>query len=430
MNARSQRPDVPRRGPGRDYALLFGNNLIFFTGVNLVSAVTILPVFVSHLTESAVIVGMVPAMVQLSFSLPQIAGPSIFANKQIKKNWLATTNAIGALAFALFGLLVLAAGDTNPTLLLVAFFPALIMLHGSAGIGATGWVDIMGKIIAPRIRGRFFGASTATGGLLGAAGLAVASGLLGDDAFPRGYGTLIAVAGLMICGGSLLFLPLREPLSPDPDDSDRLFWRTMRKIPRVFIEDRGFLYYAGARVVVAWAIAATAFITVLGARDLGATGADVARLTMVFLLSQVTGSLSGGWLADWFGVRFLPVLGSLATVAAIALAFSATDLTLIYAAVALAGLVSMLIIADITIVLEVAPAAKRPQYMAGLNLILGPLALPAPLLLGRLVDVAGFHTMFGAAIVVALAGLLAVLGFAFGPGRKMALRAPAQTGPG
>ena len=219
MIAQNRRPDRPRRGPGRAYALLFGNNLIFFTGINLVSAVTILPVFVSHLTESAVIVGMVPAMVQLSFALPQIAGPSIFANRRIKKNWLATTNAIGALAFALFGMLVLAVGDTNPTLLLATFFPALIMLHGSAGIGATGWVDIMGKIIARRVRGRFFGASTATGGLLGAAGLAVASGLLGDDAFPRGYGTLIAVAGLMICAGSLLFLPLREPPSPDPDES-------------------------------------------------------------------------------------------------------------------------------------------------------------------------------------------------------------------
>jgi hypothetical protein len=75
--------------------------------------------------------------------------------------------------------------------------------------------------------------------------------LLGDDAFPRGYGTLIAVAGLMIFAGSLLFLPLREPPSPAPDESDRSFWRTMRKIPRVFVEDRGFLYYAGARVVVA-----------------------------------------------------------------------------------------------------------------------------------------------------------------------------------
>ncbi len=430
MVAQNRRPDRPQRGPGRDYALLFGNNLIFFTGVNLVSAMTILPVFVSHLTESAVIVGMVPAMVQLSFSLPQIAGPSIFADKRIKKNWLATTNAIGALAFALFGLLVLTVGDTNPTLLLVTFFPALIMLHGSAGIGATGWVDILGKIIARRVRGRFFGASTATGGLLGAAGLAVASGLLGDDAFPRGYGTLIAVAGLMICAGSLLFLPLREPPSPDPDDSDRLFWRTMRKIPRVLVEDRGFLYYAGARVIVAWAMAAGAFIAVFGARDLGATDSDVARLTTVFLLSQVTGSLSGGWFGDRFGVRYLPVLGSLATVVAVSLAFSATDLTLIYAAVGMAGMASMVIVADITIVLERAPDLCRPTYMAGLNLILGPLALPAPLLLGRLVDVAGFHTMFGTTIVVALAGLLAVLGFAFGPGRKLASRAPAQTGPG
>lgn len=422
MISRSRRPTGPQSGHRREYALLFGNNVVFFTAINLVSAMTILPVFVSHLTESAVIVGMVPALVQLSFSLPQFVGPSLFADKRIKKKWLAGTNIVGAMTFTLFGLLVLAYGDSNPTLALVAFFPALIMLHGSTGIGATGWVDIMGKVVTRRVRGRFFGTSQATGGLIGALALGVAAGLLGDDAFPRGYGTLITVAGLMICVGSLLFLLLREPPSPEPSESDRMFWRTMRRIPRVFVDNPGFLHYAGARVVVAWAVAATAFIAVYGSRDLGATDSDVARLTTVFLLSQVIGSLSGGWLGDRFGVRMLPILGSLATIVAAVLAVSATNLALIYAAVGASGLVSVIIVSDITVVLELAPESQRPTYMAALNMILGPLSLPAPLLLGWLVDTGGFRGMFTTAIVVGVVGLAAVLSFAIRSGGMMAAR--------
>lgn len=413
MIAGNRRPIGSPQGRGRNYALLFGNNLIFFTAINLVSAVTILPVFVSHLTDSAVMVGMVPAMVQFSFSLPQLFGPSLFASRRIKKRLLATTNLVGALAFALFGVLVLALGNFNPALILAMFFPALILLHGSAGIGAPGWVDIMGKIVETRIRGRFFGASQAAGVIVGAVGIGIAAQAVGADAFPAGYGLLITIAGLMITGGSLLFLFLNEPASPEPTASDRQFWTMMRGIPRAVSRDHRFLHYAGARVIVAWAVSASAFITVFGTLELGATDADVARLTTVFLVSQVLGSLTGGLLGDRFGVRLLPVVGCLASLTAVALAAIATDLTLIYAAVGVAGLMSMLIVADITMVLELAPVSHRPAYMAGLNLILGPLALPAPLLLGLLIDVSGFRTMFVAAIAVGVVGLAAVVTFAF-----------------
>jgi len=413
------RPAVSPRRPGRDYALLFGNNLIFFTAINLVSAVTILPVFVSHLTDSTVLVGMVPAMVQLSFSVPQILGPSLFAATRIKKWRLAASNIVGASAFALFGLSVIRFGDSRPSLILAMFFLALIMLNGSAGIGATGWVDIVGKIIDKEIRGRFFGASHAAGGIVGAIGIGIAAQVLGNDAFPDGYGILITIAGLMIVGGGVLFLFLREPASPESDTRNRRFWASMRGIPGAVAGDRQFLHYAGARVAVAWAVAASAFITVFGSREFGASDADIARLTTVFLLSQVAGSLGGGMVGDRFGVRSLLVAGSLASLGAVVVAALATDLILVYVAIAIAGLVSMLIVADITMVLDTAPESRRPAYMAALNLILGPLSLPAPLILGLLVDVAGFRMMFTIAIALALIGLAAALSFALRPPRTV-----------
>ncbi len=193
----------------------------------------------------------------------------------------------------------------------------------------------------------------------------------------------------------------------------------MRGVPGAVAGDRQFLHYAGARVAVAWAVAASAFITVFGSREFGASDADIARLTTVFLISQVAGSLGGGVVGDRFGVRSLLVEGSLASLGAVVFAALATDLILIYVAIAIAGLVSMLIVADITMVLDMAPESHWPAYMAALNLILGPLALPAPLILGLLVDVAGFRMMFAIAIALALIGLAAVLSFALRPPRTV-----------
>ena len=305
--------------------------------------------------------------------------------------------------------------ESHPNLILAIFFLALIMLFGSAGIGATGWVDIVGKIVETRVRGRFFGASHAAGGIVGAIGIGIAAQIVGNDAFPAGYGILITIAGLMIVGGGALFLLLREPASPEPESNSRRFWALMRGIPGAVAADRGFLHYAGARVPVVWAVAASAFITVFGARELGATDADIARLTTVFLISQVIGSLGGGLIGDRLGVRSLLVGGSLASLGAVTLAVLASDLTLVFAAIAVAGLMSMLIVADITMVLRLAPEPRRPAYMAALNLILGPLALPAPLVFGLVVDAAGFRAMFAAAIGVALVGLAAVFSFVLRP---------------
>ena len=46
----------------------------FSLGYNIISPVTIMPVFVSYLTGSNVIIGLVPAIEPLAFALPQLFG--------------------------------------------------------------------------------------------------------------------------------------------------------------------------------------------------------------------------------------------------------------------------------------------------------------------------------------------------------------------
>ncbi|MCY4108585.1 MAG: hypothetical protein OXG11_06110, partial [Chloroflexi bacterium] len=61
----------------RNFALLFGSGSISMVGMSLVSSVTIMPLFMSHLTDSLILVGAVPAVWGLGFALPQALGPGI-----------------------------------------------------------------------------------------------------------------------------------------------------------------------------------------------------------------------------------------------------------------------------------------------------------------------------------------------------------------
>ncbi len=69
----------------RNFALLFGSGSISMVGLSLVSAVTIMPLFMSHLTDSLVLVGAVSAVWFLSFALPQALGPGFYEASPSKR---------------------------------------------------------------------------------------------------------------------------------------------------------------------------------------------------------------------------------------------------------------------------------------------------------------------------------------------------------
>ncbi len=57
-----------------NFIVLTLDGLFFWLGISYYSATTILPLFVSHLKPSNLVVGAVPAVVALSWSLPQLFG--------------------------------------------------------------------------------------------------------------------------------------------------------------------------------------------------------------------------------------------------------------------------------------------------------------------------------------------------------------------
>ena len=405
----------------RNFALLFASGSISIVGISLVSSVTIMPLFMSHLTDSLILVGAVPAVWGLSFTLPQALGPGVYEGKPVKKNHIAWHLFFGSAVFMAFGGFVVAAAEDHRLLVLLLFFPAVLAFMGSIGVAHTAWIDVIGKVIDHRVQSRFLGSSHAAGGLIGAAAITLASRLMGDNAFPNGFGfSMVVAGGLFVVAASLFFLLVERPSIPSRRRGPGLI-ETIKGIPALYRSDRVFLRYGASRVVVMWGMSAFAFFTVFAVRDLGASDADAVRLTAVLVASQLIGSLGFGALGDRVSARWLPLYGSVIAVIGLLIAYLAGSLVGIYIAICAAGLtISTFMISEVSVILHLSPSARRPTYYATHSLASGLLIVAAPIVAGALVNAVGFSAMFGLAAVVSLVGALLTAEFARAAARRNA----------
>ena len=121
----------------------------------------------------------------------------------------------------------------------------------------------------------------------------------------------------------------------------------------------------------------------------------------------------------------MPVGGS---VTAVLFAFFAGGLSAVYLAISAAGLtVSAFMIAELSVILYLSPSERRPTYYATHSLTYGQSTVSALLIAGVLFNAAGFRVMFGAAVIVALAGIAMTAEFARASARRDAARVAMST---
>lgn len=200
---------VPR--PDRNFWLLVGDGGLFSLAVVCFDASVVMPVFVAQFTTSTVLIGA-PAAIRLAgLYLPQLPvalGVRHLRHMQPFFFWQA---AIGRAA--LFGCVVAAllGNSAPPAVVLTIFMVAWAMFSFTEGAATLAWLDLVGDVIHPRLRGRYFGVISLSGGVLSvAAGFAVREALA-VEVSPATFAALF-LAGFVVFAVSVVCIGLvREP---------------------------------------------------------------------------------------------------------------------------------------------------------------------------------------------------------------------------
>ncbi|HMO59535.1 MAG TPA: MFS transporter [Roseiflexaceae bacterium] len=398
----------------RNFRWNFSVNLVDISfimfGLSLVSRETVIPLLMSQLTDSTIVIGLLPAVYSLGIYLPQLISARYSEAMPLKKPFVALFGGVGErLPYLLIGLVVLFLAESAPIISLALIILLFGISGASAGFATPAWFDMIAKVIPVRRRGLFSGVGHGLGALMGVAGAVVIGVVLDRWAFPQGYALLFVLAFVAMTISWIGLVLNREPASPSVNQTAGMI-QYLRRLPRVLRADTNFARYLASMVVGRVGTMAGGFFLVYGAARFQIGGPEVGLLTGLLIGSQALLNPLWGVIGDRYGHKVVLVFGSLTlALAPLAAAVVPTWHGLIVAFLLLGAFLAAETASFLTIIPEFCSETDRPTYIGLTNTILAPVTTLAPLLGGWLAAVAGFSPMFIIATVVATIGTLMLL---------------------
>lgn len=415
----------------------------YWAGINAVSYNTVVPLFVSKLTDSPFLIGLVAVFSQAGWYLPQLLSSGATERVAYKKGITVRLGYYVERAPAILWPIAALLSVSRPVVALTLFLASFGMHFVGAGIIAPAWQDLIAHTFSPQLRGRFFGLTTFLGTSLGALGGIAASRVLGAYGFPLDFALAFAFAAVCV-QLSWVFLALtKEPIRPAATHSDADVQSQAQAhshageqshavasphaagpahpatpIADIMRTDAAFVRFLVVRTLMGLGTMGFGFVAVHTTRAFNAADATVATFTVALLIGEAVGNLSAGLLSDRWGHRLPLVIGVGSVTAAFSLARFAPELSWFYPVFLLmgyavgAGRVSAMMIA-----MEYAPPGRTPSYVGVTNTLAGLGGLLAPLI-GSALASTSYFMLFSVTAVINAAAWLGLLFVVRDPRRR------------
>lgn len=373
----------------------------FGLAIGFTSFVTILPLFVRQMTDSALLIGLIPAIHNMGWLLPQLFTSRRVSQMRRVKPWVLAATIQERLPFLALALVAWFLPRLKPEIALAVTFFLLIWQGLGAGFTAGAWQTMISKIVPAQLRGTFFGAQSSAANLLSSGSAILAGIILAQLPGPLDFSLLFLLnVGAMAISWFFLSRTIEEE-SPVPEEMapPQDYWRSVWSILK---QDRNFSWFLVARTLTQFAMMGTAFYTVYAADHLGMDEITIGLLTAVLLAAQIVMNPVMGWIGDHMSHLRVIQGGVLAAIGSALVAWWAPAPGWFYLAFVLTAISNVgFWTISMAIIPEFGHEAQRPAYIGLANTLIAPSAILAPVLGGWLADKFSYSTTF---FVTALLG--------------------------
>ena len=399
-NAHTLNPEVVKHIKRNFFANILDAGFWFF-GDSFVAAYTILPVFMSTLTDSPILIGMIPALEGAGWFLPQLFLAKHLESKNRRLPLvlkLGIFDRVPYLFLALGAYLVLKLDQKVAIVLFLLFYGIKAF---SSGLVALPWQELIATVIPVSHRGRYWGFSLILGKLLGMFGTIIAGLMLAKITYPLNYAYMFLV-GFVCVAISYVFLSLNI----EPEINRQTFAKNINvwgRIKVILDANKNFAAFLVNRGFVFLSFMGLGFVTVYGIEKFHLPISYSAIFTAVMLIAEVVGFGIWGTIGDKDGYkRVIEVCNLFLIVGLFALLFveSIWGLYVVFGIISFAH--SGEFIADQNIAMEFGKEADRPTYIGMSKTLIGPFLLAAPIIGGGIVKLWGYQSMFLTALIISM----------------------------
>ncbi len=401
-----------RRDHQRNWLGFITDYIFFSIGLTFAGLNTTLPAFASRLTDNPILIGLVGALWQGGWLLPQIFAANYLSTTPRKMPVIQFFAWIGRPVFLVFGMFLFLFGSPWPGVILLLLYFSSFYFTLTDSIAGVAWFDMLGKAFTHRERGRLIGAGQAVSGLVSIAAGGIIGWILQSSGlgFPDNYALILVLASvcfLISLGGIYL---IREPLEPVAAERQKMI-EYLPGLMRLIRRDRTFLRVNVSRLLIGFCGLASPFFAVYAIKELGLAEANVGWFAIAQTVGSALAGLLFGWVADRSGshivIRIVGGVYLLAPCFVLAAGFAGGSTTfpviLMAAAFLLLGLGDgSIMLGFINYVLEIAPSGQRPVYIGLTNTLAGAIVL-YPFIGGAFAEWGGYQVVF----LLAAAGIAA-----------------------
>ncbi|HEY3315314.1 MAG TPA: MFS transporter [Bacillota bacterium] len=413
---------LERPNQRHNFICLLLEGTLFAWGSAFADSSTVLPVYISTLTKSSVLVGLAATLRNGGWFLPQLLVANFAARYKRKMPISIVGMVIHRSSYLLMAACVLGLSLGHPGLALTLFLFFLTTLALGDGIGGVPYIDITGKVIPDHRRGRLFGWMQASAGIMAFLSGFVIRAILGRPSipYPQNYALIFFIGFVITVGSLVIFLMIKEPAGETHVEHSN-FIEYIRLMPRYLRESPDYARMVLTRLASNSIFLTFPFYAIFARERLNLPAETVGIFVSAQMVGSVLGSLVMGHIGDRFGNRFvircvcalvlLPPLAALAASPAAAAGLRTLAMVLMFLPFVLIGAYfSSAWIGYTNYLIEVVPAKMRPGYAGFINTVMVLTSLLA-MVGGVIVQYLGYEAAFvvnvgTAAIALALSARL------------------------
>lgn len=392
------------------------DGIFWLFGESFVSVSTILPVFASTLTDSPVLIGLVPALINAGWFLPQLLMAGHVQRLARKMPFARAMAIVERLPYLVLPLTAYLLHWISVELALVVFMLVTAWRGVASGMVALPWQEVIASVIPSPVRSRFFGISRTIGRIMGVLGSIISGIVLALLTYPNNYALSFLIGAVFIWISYFFFAKTIEPMAGKKDEIHNHYrqkglLKDFQEYKLTLRGDLNFVKYLISRTFFQMSSMAFAFLAVYGIQQYRLADEQAAIFTGILFFSGTIGFLFYGWLGDRLGPRTVLLISDGMQAIVLILTILNLGVWSIYLVFLIIGFAqSGYIIGELIIVMELGPDDKRPTYIGLARTLPGFIILIAPLIGGLLVGQLGYRLMFSTALIFSLSGTLLLLG--------------------
>lgn len=375
----------------------------FGFALGFASFTTIIPLFVSNMTSSALLIGLIPAIHNVGWQFPQLLTAGRISRMERFKPYVMFMTTNERIPFVGLAIIAFLLPHMGVRIALPLTFVLLIWQGMGAGLTANAWQLLISKIFPSGMVATFLGSQSAASNLLASFGAVLAGIILkrGDSSNSSFAICFLIAAGLLSLSWVALNQTKESPrvISIDTQYSAPLF----SNIKRILKSDSVFRNFLISRFLSQFGMMAFPFFTVFAVKQIGMDTLTVGIMTSVLLITQTIANPLLGWLADHWSRKWVLAIGNICAVVSALLAMFIKEPGWFAIPFILYGIANTSFwTIGMAFTLEFGTDIEKPVYVGMANTLISPATICAPLLGGLFADMLGYSFTFMFSSVFAL----------------------------